>query len=207
LADLELRKGLGESYEYSNLGAGLLGHLLAKQAGKPYERLVIEAICAPLAMADTGIVLNRLQQQRLATPHLPGLQKGVNWQFDALAGAGALRSTVHDMLRFARAHLEPDHESGLGRAMASTMQPHRDTGMPNTRVGLAWHLMEARDLGVRVVGHDGRTGSYTSFLALVPERRCAVVILCNTSCDSLQQLGRRLLAVVLAENSGGKRGR
>src|SRR3954462_12153798 len=47
----------GDSYEYSNLGMGLLGHLLARKAGKSYEALLTERVLKPAAMNDTSITL------------------------------------------------------------------------------------------------------------------------------------------------------
>ena len=36
----QLTRDIGAKYEYSNLGAGLLGHALARRAGMDYEALV-----------------------------------------------------------------------------------------------------------------------------------------------------------------------
>ena len=54
------------TYEYSNLGFGLLGHILELRGGKSYEDLVVSRICAPLGMDDTRITLSSSMQQRLA---------------------------------------------------------------------------------------------------------------------------------------------
>src|SRR4051812_1189631 len=56
-------------YEYSNLGMGLLGNLLARKAGKTYEQLVVKRICDPLEMSDTRIKLSADQKKRLAPPY------------------------------------------------------------------------------------------------------------------------------------------
>ena len=61
----KLRRAPGE-YEYSNFGAGLLGELLARRAGKTYEALVVERIADPLGMDDTRITLTKEQQARFA---------------------------------------------------------------------------------------------------------------------------------------------
>jgi CubicO group peptidase (beta-lactamase class C family) len=50
-----LARDIGERFEYSNLGTGLLGVLLASRAGADYESLVRERILAPLGMNMTGV--------------------------------------------------------------------------------------------------------------------------------------------------------
>ena len=95
LGKYQLRRPPGE-YEYSNLGMGLLGCMLAKKAGKPYEQLVVERICDPLKMNDTRITLSDDQRKRLAPPYNAELGDEKNWDFDALAGAArsAPRRTI-----------------------------------------------------------------------------------------------------------------
>ena len=55
LSSHQLARDIGSRYEYSNLGAGLLGHLLARRAGVSYESLVKERIAGPLEMTSTAV--------------------------------------------------------------------------------------------------------------------------------------------------------
>ena len=105
LSGYTLPRDPGSEFEYSNLGAGLLGHLLAYRAGTDYESLVGRRITQPLGMPDTGITLSCSMEQRLATGHNAMLAPAANWDFPTLAGAGALRSTANDMLTFLEAFL------------------------------------------------------------------------------------------------------
>ncbi|MFZ5831817.1 MAG: serine hydrolase domain-containing protein [Planctomycetota bacterium] len=95
----------GQSFLYSNLGVGLLGHLLAKKADKDYESLLVERIAGPLGMSDTRICLNEEQKQRFAQGYGPNGKPAGPWDIPTLAGAGGIRSTVDDMLKFAQANL------------------------------------------------------------------------------------------------------
>ncbi|MBI2431887.1 MAG: beta-lactamase family protein [Candidatus Hydrogenedentes bacterium] len=106
LAKTRLTSKPGTKSNYSNLGFGLLGHVLAKAAGTDFETLIKQRICKPLGLIDTTIHLSQEQQQRLAAGHSGG-KRVLNWDLAALAGAGALRSSLRDMLRFLRANLEP----------------------------------------------------------------------------------------------------
>ena len=73
---------------------------LALRAGMSYEELVVSRICAPLGMDDTRITLSPSMKERLARGHDASLAPVANWDFSALAGAGALRSTANDLFKF-----------------------------------------------------------------------------------------------------------
>lgn len=45
-----IRRGLGTKMSYSNIGFGLLGHVLSLAGGKPYEELVVDRVCSPLGL-------------------------------------------------------------------------------------------------------------------------------------------------------------
>ena len=175
LAKTELKSVPGEKMFYSNFGYGLLGHLLALKAGTNYESLIREKICAPLEMNDTTVTLTESQQSRLTPGHDP---KGVvvkNWDFDALAGAGALRSTVNDLLKFMAANLA-DGTNALASAMAECQKIHFREFAGG--IGLAWQIRNPAE-GQHWHWHNGGTGGYVSFLGFDKTTQVGVVILSN----------------------------
>lgn len=175
LASHTLRRDPGTEFEYSNLGMGLLGLLLAHRSGQTYEQLVKTRILDPLGMASTGIALTPPMQTRLAQGHTAEGAPTANWDLPALAGAGALRSTMNDMMRFLDANLgEP--ASDLERAMRFTQTP-RFTMSPNTRIGLGWITVTQGDGGF--IYHDGGTGGYGAIVILDRKRNVGVVLLAN----------------------------
>ena len=114
----------GKHFEYSNLGFGLLGHILELRAGRSYEELVVSRICAPLGMEDTRITLTSSMKARLAQGHNAALAPVPNWDFLALAGAGAFRSTANDLLKFLALCLDPA-DTPVGAAMKLTLSERR----------------------------------------------------------------------------------
>ena len=92
LSTYELTRDIGSQYEYSNLGAGLLGDLLSRQAGISYEALLKRKLTGPLNMPDTGITLSSEQINRFAPPHNAAMMPDTSWDFDSLAGCGAIRT-------------------------------------------------------------------------------------------------------------------
>ena len=189
LASYELERDIGETVEYSNLGAGLLGHALALNQGTDYETLVSERLLEPLGMSDTSINLSPSQQERLAVGHSVQLRPVANWDLPTLAGAGALRSTVNDMLTFVEANLGL-RESALQEAMADSHQSRRDFQAPAMRIGLGWVIRSGH--GRELHWHNGGTGGYRSFLGFDLESQTGVVVLSNSG-DSVDDLGFHLL--------------
>lgn len=180
LSTHELRRAPGEAYEYSNLGMGLLGHVLALRAGSSYEQLVRERILEPLGMEHTAIELTPWMQEHLAVGHGADGEPAPLWNLATLAGAGALRSTTLDMLRFAAAALDST-ATPLHRAIAQTQAPRADAGSEAMRIGMGWHIRQAPDRDI--VWHNGGTGGYATFLGLDRARRRAVVVLSNSSAN------------------------
>ena len=189
LSGYSLTRGIGEKYEYSNFGVGLLGHILALRAGTDYETLVRKRITQPLGMSDTKIKLTPEMMARLATGHNPALMSVPNWDLPTLAGAGALRSTVNDMLKFVAANLGLT-KSPLLVAMQKAHQSQRETGQPDLSIGLNWHILKKFDS--EMIWHNGGTGGYHSFIGLDKKNRRGVVVLSNSAND-IDDIGRHLL--------------
>ncbi len=189
LSGYTLTRDIGEKYEYSNLGVGLLGEALARRAGMSYEALVKKRILAPLGMTSTSIVLTPERRARLALGHDPGLAVTANWDLDAFAGAGGLRSSTTDMLRFLAANMELT-DTPLKNAMRRMRSMHRPTGLPESEILMGWH--RTTRFGTEVVWHNGGTGGYRTFAGFVPGTKKGVVVLCDTS-FSVDDIGFHLL--------------
>jgi len=190
LAGYQLPRDIGETYEYSNLGMGLLGHTLALKVGLSYEDLVKRRVLTPLGMSETAITLAPAMRSRLQPGHDAEGKVVPNWDLPTLAGAGALRSTANDMLTFLAANLDTTARP-LARAMRDARTPRREAGSAAMRIGLAWHIL-ARPTG-SIVWHNGGTGGYRSFAGFDPVRRVGVVVLCNNGNESMDDLGFHLL--------------
>jgi len=182
LSEHRLRWKVDERYEESTLGMGLLGHILERAAGKPYEELVTARIAGPLGMPDTRITLAEKLKARLAPPFDENGKPARNWNFQALAGAGALKSTVNDLLRFLAANLGKG-EPRLVEVLASCHATRRSV-TDRLRIGLGWRQSPVRSGGNWTIWHSGKTGGYVSWIGFVKESNTAVVVLSNTSGDN-----------------------
>ena len=184
----------GTQFEYSNLGVGLLGHALGRRADTSYESLVVEGICAPLGMKDTCITLSEEQRSRLAQGHGPLGRPVANWDIRTFAGAGALRSTVNDMLKFITANLGLK-KSRLSAAIELSHLPRHDTDRPGGKIALCWHIRSDKT----ILWHNGQTGGYHSMLALQKQRKIGVVVLSNTAHRIVDELAMAVMAILSGE--------
>ena len=186
----ELRRDIGASHIYSNLGGGLLGHVLALRAGFDYEALMRERITGPLGMTSTIIRLSPELTARMATGHDQNLRPVANIDLQALAGAGALRSTANDLLAFLAAELGYA-ETPLRAAMSAQLDVRRATDTQDIQT-LGW-VISPTSAG-EVVWHTGLTSGFRCFMGFDRERRIGVVVLTNTARTRNDDIGMHLLS-------------
>lgn len=182
LAGYALPRDPGASYEYSNLGFGLLGEALANGAHADYRALLSAKILKPLGMTATDTVTTDAMRPHLAPGHDDIGAPVASWDFQAFAGAGAIRSSVNDMLRYLRANMAADRTPladvmTLAHAPRESMDPDKAN-----RIGLAWMTRTPRK-GQPIVWHNGETGGYASAIAWTADGRRGVVILSNAAVE------------------------
>ena len=189
LSGYQLPRDPGALFEYSNLGVGLLGHALSLATGQSYEELQRARVWKPLGMEHTAISLTPWMKSHLALGHDVQGKLAANWDLDVLAGAGAIRSTTYDMLKFADANLHPER-GALQQAMAFAQQ-RRATAGPAAGIGLNWIIQPAGT--DTIVWHNGGTGGYRTYLGLLPSRKMAVVVMTNSTGAGADDIGAHLL--------------
>lgn len=192
LAGYQLPRDIGSQFEYSNLGAALLGVALSHRAGLDYEALVRRDILAPLHMDSTVGALRPELAVRMAAGHNEGLEPVSNEDMyrSPFAGAGGLRSDANDLLIFLGAELGYT-PTPLAIAMREQWRPRRPTDIPDTEVSLAWHVRETAT--GEVVWHSGGTDGFGAFVGFDPRTRIGVVVLTNTARGG-NDIGFHLLA-------------
>ncbi|MDB5006980.1 MAG: ampC 1 [Mucilaginibacter sp.] len=186
LETCKLNSKPGEQYTYSNLAVGLLGSILEGVSGEPFQQVVTTLICRPLGMRSTAQYLNPLLFPRFAQVYNINGEPTPAWDFDVLAPCGALRSTVNDLLIYAKANMNTGTDE-LSKAIELT---HHVTFTKDVKIGLAWHIIIVN--GVNYYFHNGGTNGSSSFLAFNPEKKLAVVILSNAA-ENTDSVGTEIL--------------
>lgn len=146
-------------YRYSNYGYMLLGEAAARAADAPYGEALRRAVLEPLGLDDTRIVTSPADVVR-------GVRRSAKpahaWPQPDAAGAGGLRSTLSDLLRFVEGMLDPP--PALRDAVHLAMTPRRRLRSRPLGVGLGWFTLE-RDQRA-ICFHNGATAGATAFVGV-----------------------------------------
>lgn len=175
---LQPARAPGVAFEYSNLGFGLLGRLVAKADGGRYQALVADKIFKPLGMTSSSADLPDSLRARAAQGYGSDGKPVKFWTFNAVPGMGAINSTAKDMTAYLRANMAAAAKTGggtpLDRAMAFAQTPRADAG--GGKIGLAWISAP----GVTAYAHDGGTYGFSSYIGFSGDGKRGVVVLANT---------------------------
>lgn len=180
---------------YSNIGYGLLAHLVAVKMGRPFQDLVTQELFSPLRMGDTTYSLSPEQKAREATGHVgdqPYFMKRNTpmkpWNMgEVMAPSGGVYSTAADLLTYARASLAGD--PGLGPILLETTEPKvkQENGEMSA---LGWEISQKGP--TRITYKHGMASGYSAYLGMVMARKIAVVVLCS-SFNWNDKIGHNLL--------------
>lgn len=191
LAVLELTRKPGEAQEYSNFAMSVLGYLIAAQAGKPYQELLRQRIADPLGMSDCTVELTAEQKKRFAIPHQTFDSPTLAWSFADMPGAGGVRASMRDMMRFAKAQLQPP-SGHLGEAIELVWKQQSDADATGPATGLGW--MIAADGETRWL--NGATGGSRVSFFVNRRIKTAVIVLCNTAVsDQVDEMATHFIRV------------
>jgi len=173
----------GTEFKYSNAGAQLLGYILEGVYGTSFEDQLKARIFKPLRMSSSTITMRPADMARAARGYEEKGQAMPDNPNDMMA-AGAIKSTVRDMLKYARWHMaEADAVTQLSH------KPVLDFG--NYTVGLNWQ--EISNPNSRVIWQEGNIVGFNAFCIFDPKLKTSLVILANEE-DPKSAHGQSVLA-------------
>lgn len=176
LADCELISTPGTQPLYSNVGYGLLGHVMEKASGASYMQMLKARILQPLNMKDTVLTMQPEQLSRLAPGHTAegDVTPACVWGEDCpLIAAGCLKSTASDMLVFMKAWLQ--HENSPLGSIFDTLEKQFEYG------------------GNGILACSGQTAGYHSFIYTDRKQQLGVVVLADTATMYITDLGNSIV--------------
>lgn len=169
--DVAMHDAPGQNYLYSNVGMALLATILCSVSERDYEFLLQENICDPLHMDHTTTNRDLISSDLVQGYNWKG-KPTENWDMDAMAGAGAILSTVSDLAIYAGWSMTALHQSLIDMTLP-TVQINDDL-----QVALGWHVVSNKT-PEPFLWHNGGTGGYKSSMAIDLNNGRSVVILTN----------------------------
>jgi len=175
----------GQVFNYSNLGADLLGTAVERVAGRPFVEHTQKALLDRIGMTHSSYVMTPSIHSMLARGYIDGQASDPIGIRDI--PAGSLLSSAADMgryLQFVFSGGRIGNDAVLGEkqiaAMFQPQYPDRPLDF-GQRFGLGWMLSGLKiNGGGTVAWHDGSTRAFMSQIALLPEKKLGVVILANS---------------------------
>jgi CubicO group peptidase (beta-lactamase class C family) len=186
----------GERYEYSNLGYGVLGELIAQISGRSYADFIQEEIFRPLEMGDSFIGLPK-DPSTAASPYDDG--KRIELNDNDTQGASAAYSSVHDLVLFGIFHLGtllPGQEQILSQANIREMQNTSLQTNGTEGYGMGWST-NSDMLGVSIVFHGGANPGAEASLLLVPSEKLVIAVLTNNNNSMPRNVTREIIALLV----------
>lgn len=191
-----------ESYAYSDLGMGLLGHVLERAADASYDALIRKLLGNPLKLANTATTPTPSMRTYLATGHDAGRRPVPAWSDTTFAGGTALRSNLQDMMTLVSASMgiiyalpanfTADDLTRYHASFDSLIVARKPADEEGVRTALGWKVrQDARGRDIHWL--SGRTNGFYAFAAFLKEWRKGVVVLSNSSA-SVEDIGFHLLS-------------
>jgi CubicO group peptidase (beta-lactamase class C family) len=195
----------GSLTEYSNLGYGLIGYIIAKRSGTTFAQFMQTEVFDPLEMRDSFV----------AKPPNPSIQVAKTYDNDLkllpdlynnTEGAGNLYSSAHDLMQFSALYLGTNKLTKpiLSRENIQSVRNSSENGAFNplfaspTSYGFGWYI-QPNDGGYKTMWHEGGMPGASSFIKLIPSESIAVAAITNVADKNefIEMVANDLIKVIL----------
>jgi CubicO group peptidase (beta-lactamase class C family) len=184
----------GTAWAYSNSGYYLLGYIIQKLTGMPYEKAVRQYIFNPLRMSHSGFDFK----------HLASVDKAIGYYADSTEkpikptpivdsaspyAAGSIYSTVEDLYKW--------HRGLQGYSIVRRQLLQQAYTPYKNKYGYGWIIDSLN--GKLMVSHSGGIFGFRTDFARIPEDDVCVILLSNTEIPGISNITRRILAVLYGQ--------
>jgi D-alanyl-D-alanine carboxypeptidase len=178
----------GTKNSYSNAAYFLLGLILEKVTGKPYEEVLREKISSKIGLRDTYTATGNIDVNK--NEALTYFKRGDDWKQggethpSVFFGAGAVISTPNDLAQFIQALFDGKLVSKEHLDQMRTMVNGEGLGMmPFTFAGKTFY------------GHTGGGDNYGAWLSYEPEEKLVVAYATNAKVYSVENIIRAVVDI------------
>jgi D-alanyl-D-alanine carboxypeptidase len=167
-------------HRYSNAGYILLGYIVEKAGGKPYQEALKERITSKIGLKDTYAGAGNTdpsKNEALSYIYIGGWKEAAELEFSVVAGAGSILSTPTDMTRFIQALYDLKLVSQDNLKQMTTMREDEGMGMEAFKFA-----------GKTLYGHTGGSANSGAWLAYFPDERLALAYTTNAKIHPVRDI-------------------
>ncbi len=171
---VNIDKPIGQGYNYSNFGYGVLGVAMEHRMEQELSALMRNKIFQAYEMENSSLVFQERLTENLAVPYLDvsPLKRTEPWDMGTLSAAGNIFSSVSDLNRF-MIHLMRENP-------VSSIQMEKLLKINESwSYGLGCFVIDSAKWNTQIIYHGGDIDGYASYLAMYPEHELGIVILTN----------------------------
>jgi CubicO group peptidase (beta-lactamase class C family) len=186
----------GTVYEYSNLGYGIIDHIIERASGLSYPDYMRTRVFAPLGLTRMSVHVGPGLEPYVAQRYDSQLRPIPYYDFDH-DGGSAVYASAHDLVRFGMFHLKErlsDQQRIISDSTIALMQQSQTPASSGVRYGLGWRSVD--EFGWTRVTHTGGMPGVATILALYPSERTAAVVLANKGATPVERILQEILSVV-----------
>lgn len=187
-------------FQYSNLGMTLLGEIVEKISGKPYDVYIEENILKPLKLSSTHPSLPKDEWgKKMAAGYgaikRDGSRDKINL-FDArgIKAAAGFSSNVEDLAKFASWQFRLLSSPGNEILKSSTLKEMQRVQWMDPDWKTSWGLgfVVSQQEGVTIVGHGGSCPGYRTTLQIDPKEKMAYTVMINAGGESPELFAKEI---------------
>jgi D-alanyl-D-alanine carboxypeptidase len=188
----------GQTYLYSNLGYALVGAMLDRLAGTPFETLAAAELFQPLGLASAGFLAPAAPEApRGHTAFgLPLPPDSPLYPPAAASPAGLCHVALPDWAVYAAVHLGPGPEGYLPPELLARLHAPWNPLAADDGYALGWHV-DSGPFGT-TLRHDGSDGYWSARIVLVPALGHGILMATNILSVNSELAADELEALLLA---------
>ena len=167
-------------HRYSNAGYVLLGYIVEKAGGKPYQEALRERITSRIGLKNTYLGTGKTDPSRneaISYRYAGGWRQAAELDFSVPGGAGSIVSTPADLAKFIQALFDGKLVSRESLQQMTAMREAEGMGMETFSFA-----------GKTLYGHTGGSGSSGAWLAYLPEEKLALAYATNAKIYPVRDL-------------------
>lgn len=187
----------GDHFDYSNLGYGILGEVVANSSGKSLAAFLHDEVFMPLGMKSCSLPV--ASQSNAAAQYDSASHERTPFQLSDTPGASSAFCSVHDLALFGlfamKSHLADQKQILSDKSLDEMLHPTVQTGDGET-YGFGWSL-QPDYYGFQGLYAQGGTNDSFAVLQMIPTEGIVVAVMANTGTELPFEIVKKILSELL----------